>query len=177
MDRECSHLSGAEFQACFISLMRNLGASPAALRFTSLTDTAGYVRNFRNAGKVDIAYVFYPFRANENFGIVLVNGNPEMVDVDDFSVIDLAALKSDSTYLKIVREFPDAAVWPGDRYRLDMPKSETLPDGTQRFLVGYWLQNGCHACERIGTIVYAFDFDKQGKFLGTKLVTVTALHR
>ncbi len=175
MDKECAHLSAPAFQVCVYSLMRELGASPQALYFTSLTDTTGYIRDFRNTGNVDIAYVFYPYRANENFGVMLVNGNPRIVDVDDFSMVKLTLLKKDSTYLKIVREFPDAAVWPGDRYHLTRPESETLPDGTQRFIVNYWLLNGCHACKRIGTVTFAFDFDKHGLFMGTKLIGVNSL--
>lgn len=175
MDKECAHLSAPAFQKCIYSLMRKLGASPEALYFTSLTDTTGYIRDFRNTGNVDIAYVFYPYRANENFGVMLVNGSPRIMDVDDFSMVKLTLLRKDTTYLKIVGEYPDAAVWPGDRYHLTQPEPETLPGGGQRFLVKYWLLNGCHACKRIGTVTFAFDFNKHGLFVGTRLVRVISL--
>ncbi len=177
MDTECAKLSGHEFQACFISLIRKLGASDEALRFISMTDTTGYLRYYRKTGNVDVAYVFYPFRANENSGVILVNGTPGMVDVDDLSLLDLPALKRDSCYLKIVGKFPDAALWPDDRYSLKKPESETLEDGAQRFFVSYRLQNGCHACELIGSVVFAFEFDRDGKFTGTRLIKVTSLYR
>lgn len=168
----CDSLEGAAFQDCFLKVMKEMGASEEAIRFTRLTDTTGYVRRFADAGTVGIAYVFYPFRANENFGVTLVNGKPGMIDVDDFSYVDLPALKKDSTYLRILDSFPDAAVWPGDRYRFDRPKCVSLPDGGQRFIVQYLLKNACHACENIGIVDFAFDFDSHGNFIGTKLVRV-----
>ncbi len=177
MDKECSPLSAPEFQRCFISLMRKLGASDQALEFTSMTDTTAYVRYFRNTGRVDIAYVFYPFRANENFGVYLVNGRPGIIDVDELSILDLPELKKDPTYLAIVRKFPDAALWPGDRYHVHQPTTDTLPDATIRFFVDYLLQNGCHACEHIGVVRFAFEFDPEGRFLGTRLVSVNPIRR
>lgn len=175
MDKTCGALRAPAFQECFIKLMRDMGASSEALRFTSLTDTTGYVRHFVSTGPVDVAYVCYPFRANENFGITLVNGDPGMIDVDDFQYVDLTLLKKDSTYLKIVEEYPDAAVWPGDRFHFDRPKHESLPDGGQRFIVRYNLQNSCHACAHIGLVDFAFDFDRDGRFIGTRLVRVLPL--
>lgn len=168
----CDSLRGPAFQDCFLNLMKELGASAEAIRFTRLTDTTGYVRYFVNAGTIGVAYVFYPFRANENFGVTLVNGKPGMIDVDDFRWVDLTVLKKDPTYLKILDSFPDAAVWPGDRFHFDRPKCEALPNGGQRFIVQYLLKNGCHACENVGSVDFAFDFDRQGNFIGTRLVRV-----
>ena len=175
MDKTCGELRAPAFQVCFIMLMKQMGASPEALRFTALTDTTGYVRHFINSGKVDIAFVYYPFRANVNLGVTLVNGDPAMIDVDDFQYVDLTLLKKDSTYLKIVGDYPDAAVWPGDRFHFDRPKLESLPGGGQRFIVRYNLQNGCHACAHIGLVDFAFDFDRGGRFIGTSLVRVLPL--
>ncbi len=177
MGRRCSALASPNFQRCFISLMTDLGASAEAVRFAALTDTTGYVRHFINTGIVDVAYVSYPFRANENFGISLVNGIPDMIDVDDFQFVDLTTLKKDSVYLDIVGRFPDASVWPGDRFAFDQPVSQSLTGGGQRFIVSYNIRNGCHACEQIGIARFAFDFDNYGKFEGTRLLDVVSLVR
>lgn len=176
-DMRCDTLRGTAFQDCFLNLMRDLGATPEALRFAELTDTTGYVRRFVNAGSVDIAYVCYPFRANENYGVTLVNGRPGMIDVDDFQYIDLTLLKKDTTYLNIVNDFPDAAVWPGDRYLFDQPTYTPLPGGGQRFIVEYMLKNGCHACANLAAVRFAFDFDSTGDFIGTRLISVTRMAR
>ncbi len=176
-DNACDTLSGEAFQACFLRVMHEMGASDEAVRFAELTDTTGYVRRFEQSGVVGIAYVCYPFRANENYGVTIVNGKPGMIDVDDFQYVDLAQLKKDSTYLHIINEFPDAAVWPGDRYLFDQPLRETMPDGGLRFIVKYILQNGCHACRHLAVVEFGFDFDRNGNFMGTRLVRVTSLLR
>lgn len=157
--------------------MHKMGASPEALRFAELTDTSGYLRHFVDTGIVDIAYVCYPFRANDNYGVTLVNGRPGMIDVDDFEYVDLTVLKQDSTYLKIIDDYPDAAVFPGDRYLYNQPIVEQLPDGGERFIVRYSLKNGCHACMEVGFVDFAFDFNRQGDFTGTRLVNVVRLVR
>lgn len=175
LDSRCDTLSGNAFQNCFLELMKEMGATSEAIRFTELTDTTGYMRRLVRAGSVDIAYVCYPFRANENFGVTLVNGRPGMIDVDDFQYVDLTLLKKDSTYLDIVNEFPDAAVWPGDRYLFNQPACEPLPGGGQRFAVEYMLKNGCHSCANLAAVKFAFDFDRTGNFIGTRLISVTRL--
>lgn len=152
--------------------MREDGASSEAIRFTEMTDTTGYVRQFACAGNVGIAYVDYPFRANENLGIILVNGDPPMIDVDDFRHVDLEKLKRDSTYLKLVSRYPDASLWPGDRFNTSEPHAVSLKNGHEGFIVTYTIRNGCHACEEIGTVRFEFVFGKEGRFMGTTLLQV-----
>lgn len=176
-DSTCDTLRGDAFQACFLKTMRGMGASEEAVRFAELTDTTGYVRKFVKSGLVDIAYVCYPFRANENYGVILVNGRPGMIDVDDFQYVDLTPLKRNTMYLHIVNDFPDAAVWPGDRYLFDQPILQPIPGGGQRFIVKYILQNGCHACRHLAVVEFGFDFDRNGIFKGTRLLRVTSLLR
>lgn len=175
--KACDSLSGSDFQNCFLKVMRGMGATPEAMRFAELTDTTGYLRHFVNTGNVDIAYVCYPFRANENYGVILVNGRPGMIDVDDFQYVDLTVLKKDSTYLKIIDDYSDAAVFPGDRYDYDQPLVEPLPDGGERIIVRYFLNNGCHACKQVGAVDVSFNFDKGGNFVGTRLVNVVPFVR
>jgi predicted secreted protein len=122
---------------------------------------------------VDVAWVTYPFRANENQGVLLVNGDPSPIDVDDFSRLAQGELNRDQAYAELKRAYPDISLWPGDRYSFDVPIAESLPSGGSRFHVGYILRNGCHACDKIGSAVFAFDFTPEGKFSGTKLMVVT----
>ncbi len=83
------------FAACFAEQMRVAGASAAALAFLERTGNQGYLTAFVDAGKVDIAYAEYPFRANENAVVFLVNGEPSMLDVDDLSRIDRKNLEAE----------------------------------------------------------------------------------
>ena len=36
------------------------------------------------------------------------------------------------------------------------------------FLASYMLLNGCHACARLATVWFQFDFDSAGKYLDTR---------
>ncbi len=171
LHEECGSLAGP-VDKCFISFMEKSGASPQAAAFARLLDRRGYLRGFRKAGPVDIAYVAYPFRANENYGYLLVNGDPTMIDVDNLNALPKKQLESDPKYMKLAAKFPDIAIWPGDRYSTEHPIMERLPDGGQRFVVEYRLTDFCHACEVVGKARFGFDFDPKGKFLGIKALQV-----
>jgi predicted secreted protein len=169
----CDDLSFPQLGECFASLMKEFGASPDALAFTRVRGNEAWLRAFREMGRVDVAYLTYPFRANENQGVLLVNGTPSPVDVDNLSLSAQAALKDDLVYGELAKRYPNISLWPGDRYGTDTPGAEPLAKRGLRFYVGYLLRNGCHACEKVGSAVFAFDFDAGGTFLGTRLMMVT----
>jgi putative hemolysin len=172
----CSN-AGLNYGDCLISQMPGAGAPPQAVAFSKLLEKEsdgqiGYMRDFRKTGRVDIAYVDYPIRANENQGCLLVNGSPPMIDVDDFKLLDQNTMKSDPSYTSLASKNPEVTIFPGDRGGTTYPQLEPLPQGGQRFIVSYYLLKGCHACARLGTASFAFDFDSSGKFLGTKFLRV-----
>ncbi len=168
---ECSSKKAPDFGDCFVSFMQKHGASPQAVAFAKLTDNTGYLRAFRKVGPVDIAYVEYPFRANTNYGYLLVNGDPPMVDVDDLK-LQKEALAKDPAYAKLLLRFPNAAVWPEDRFSTELPSVERLTDGGQRFIVPYRVTDLCRACKELGKVKFAFYFDANGKFLGVKMLSL-----
>ena len=171
---ECSPQGEARFAECFVQAMQQSGASPEAVAFARRLDTPGYMRDFRAVGRVDIAYAEYPFRANENYGWLLVNGQPPLIDVDDFKLLRQDELHASPVYAALAKRFPHITLWPADRFRTDKPRVETLSGGGQRFVVEYLLRNLCHACEVVGLARFAFDFDPAGTFLGTSLMQATA---
>jgi hypothetical protein len=168
----CSSPKVLDFSECFASSMAPAGASADAVAFTRHTGNMAYLRGFREEGRVDVAYVFYPFRANENYGWFLVNGDPPFVDVDDQSSLAFDQLETDPVYGGLKAQFPDISLWPDDRFSMDLPKSEKASDGGQRFTVTYRLQNLCHACELLGFADFVFRFDASGHFQGTQLTGV-----
>jgi hypothetical protein len=170
---QCAALSGQSFQECFANGMGKAGASPSAVAFMRRGEGA-YVRDFRRAGPVDIAYVTYPFRANENEGVLLVNGTPASVDIDNQRLLAKAELAKDPVYAGLAKQYPQISVWPGDRYGTEEPLVKDVPGNGRRFVVSYRLRNLCHACAVVGSAQFGFDFDRAGKFLGTKLLQVTA---
>jgi hypothetical protein len=173
----CGNRQAAELHACFLGEMQASGASAEALAFSrqlyaTTKGLIGFLREFRETGPVDLAYVEYVFRANENLACYLVNGKPPMIDLDDFKILPTDALESNPKYRVIEARHPKVSIWPSDRSATDHPIVKSLPDSAERFIVDYWLQNGCHACERIGSAQFAFDFDQSGTFLGSHLLSV-----
>ncbi|MGI9074302.1 MAG: hypothetical protein ACR2JB_23985 [Bryobacteraceae bacterium] len=175
--QKCGNAQSSDLSTCFLTEMRASGASPEAVTFSRRLneDTKGqigFLHDFREAGEVDVGYVEYVFRANENLACYLVNGIPPLMDVDNTRILETNSLERNIRYAAIKARYPKISIWPGDRNRTMYPLARDLSRGGKRFIVSYWLQNGCHACERIGSVQFAFDFDETGKFLGTQLQSV-----
>jgi len=86
----CDKNSGApaDYGQCFIDQMTKAGAPADAVAFTRMLfqqsdGQVGILSAFKQLGRVDAAQVFYPLRANDNYGLLLVNGDPKVLDVDD----------------------------------------------------------------------------------------------
>ncbi len=173
--QSCASLHAPDFGQCFVALMPKLGATAQAVAFAKSTGNTGYLAHFSKVGPVDLAYVVYPFRANENDGWLLVNGDPPLIDVDTLTNLRKGQLERDPSYLLLKKKFPKVMLFPGDRSRTLPPKVIRLPTEGQRFIVKYKLLNGCHACEPVGQAEFSFDFDPTGKFLGTQLQHVELL--
>lgn len=174
MHASCRNLAFPVLGRCFAARMAADGASPAAVQFAHRIGNQGFLRAFRNAGRVDIAYADYVFAANENQHVLLVNGSPAMIDVDDFRLLDQQQLGQNPVYRSLQKKFPRIALWPGDRFSTRFPLVIRRADGGQRFVVRYRLQDFCHACAVVGMAAFAFDFDTTGRFLGTRLAQVEA---
>jgi hypothetical protein len=170
--QECSEKKAPDFGKCFVDFMGRAGASVQAVAFAQSTGNTGYMAHFFKMGRVDLAYVHYPFRANENEGWLLVNGDPAMIDVDALADLPKPQLEGNPTYLRIKEEFPNVMLFGGDRTINRPPEMIVEPTKGQRFIVEYRLLNGCHACERVGSAEFAFDFDPNGKFLDSTLLDV-----
>lgn len=171
----CGAGDPAKLGDCFLSEMRAVGASPEAIAFAkSLADKGyGYLREFRDTGRVDIAYVEYLFRANEIEGVYLVNGLPPLLDADDQTLFPLDELAKNDSYSSLLQQHPKVAIFPGDRFHTDLPLAKSLGGGGVEFVVNYVLRDGCHACAMIGELQLAFEFDSDGKFTGVQTVKVT----
>jgi predicted secreted protein len=168
--QRCAELSGKQVEECFADVMASFGASPEAVSFTRSFGAGAFIRKFRETGRVDVAYIVYPFRANENYGVLLLNGEPSVVDVDDIGQLPKEGMEQDKTYIAIKKSYPRVTLWPGDRSPKQYPTVETSPDGGETFTVPYTLRNFCHACEVLGTVYFAFDFDKEGKLIAIRFL-------
>jgi predicted secreted protein len=176
---KCGERDPAPIETCFLSEMESAGASPEAIAFSKSLASGGvvYLRAFRKVARVDVAYIQYAFRANELEGVLLVNGDPSPIDVDDESQYPVTELQKYPSYAAIADKFPNVSLWPADRANPQLPKPDATGWGTQSFLVDYILRDGCHACAQIGTATFAFTFDAQGKFQGARVSSVVPAAR
>ena len=171
----CSAGDPAQHETCFVDSMKSAGASAEAVEFVKAFASNGlaYVRAFRDTGRVSIAYIEYLFRANEMDGVLLVNGTPPMIDVDDDSYVSSEGFRTNMAFEALKNKYPQVSIWPGDRFDTQFPMETPTSAGGQTFMVEYLLQDGCHACARIGTARVIFEFDADGKLQNTKLIGVT----
>jgi len=168
----CAKLEGAKFSDCFVDQMAKAGASPQAVAFAKRVDGMGFARSFHDEGAVDVVWAEYPYRANETRVCLLVNGDPPIVDVDDLSRFDRNDLKRLPIWNTVLKRHPKAEIFPADREDSRMPIAHHVAGGETRFLVGYEIHDGCHACALIGTMRVFWNFDASGKFLGTQVKAV-----
>src|SRR5271169_4645199 len=175
--QKCGEADSTHIERCFLDDMKAAGASPEALAFAeSLASSLGviYLRAFRHVERVDIAYIEYAFRANELESVLLVNGNPSPIDVDDDRFTVDSELRKNAAYAALAEQYPRISVWPGDRFDDKLPTVTSTGWGTKIFLVQYTLRDGCHACAVVGTATLAFNFDTQGNFQSARVSKVTA---
>jgi hypothetical protein len=170
--------SGAGIAECFIAQMTTAGAPADAVRFTrelymQSHGEVGIMTGFQPVSPVDFAWITYPLRANTNYGLLLVNGDPRIVNVENLKQLDRKTMEASPQFKDLRFQFPQVDIWPGDRDGKTWPNSQTGPDGGVQFIVGYPLINGCHACARAGFAMFNWNFTAQGKFLGTTFVGMT----
>jgi len=163
----------ASFTECFLNQIAAAGAPADAVSFTRMLyqqngGMVGIMTALKKYGPVDAAQVFYPLRANDNYGLLLVNGDPKILDVDDLQKLDRAAMEQNPMFQAVKQKFPQTDIWPGDRSSsAPWPLVQPVPGGGTEFIVSYPLINGCHACRHVGLARFGWDFDASGKFLRT----------
>lgn len=170
-------MNPASFTECFINQMSSAGAPADAVRFTRMLyqhngGLVGIMTAFKVYGPVDAAQVLYPQRANDNYALLLVNGDPKLIDVDDLQKLDQHAMEDDPMFQLAKKQYPQIDMWPGDRSGSSpWPRVQPLSGGGAEFIVNYPVLNGCHACQRVGQARYGWEFDSTGKFLRTVYVS------
>ena len=115
---KCGKGDPGNLSGCFLTEMRAAGASQQAVAFAKANADNGlfYARAFRKVGTVDLAYIQYPFGANELDGVLFVNGDPAIIDVDSEKFASQSNFSKDPTYAALAKKHPQISIWPGDRY-------------------------------------------------------------
>jgi hypothetical protein len=173
----CDNASPAA--GCMIDQMAKAGAPAEAVGFTrelykQSHGEFGVMTGFQNQPPVAFAWITYPLRANTNYGLLFVNGQPSIINIEDLKLLDTKTMERSFQFQDLKNQFPQADLWPGDRDGKTWPNSQAGPNGGIQFVVSYPLRNGCHACASAGSALFNWNFDAQGKFLGTTFLGLLA---
>jgi predicted secreted protein len=145
-------------------------APPAAVAFTRSIHNEGWLRDFRKVARVDIAYVEYPFRANQNQGWLLVNGSPPLLDVDNLPKLPKSEMEENRAWSQLIARSPQASLFPGDRNGATDPLAILYPDGSEEFVAAWKVLDGCPACAQLGIAFLGFQFNPKGKLTATEFI-------
>jgi hypothetical protein len=151
---------------CVIALMKSSGASMQAIEFTRNLQGIAFMSSFKEYGIVDLAEITYPPRANNNVEYILVNGNPQIVYVEDGYKVDVTL---DSNYPALQQKYPNIQIEGGENSFINM---ESPSQGGQQFIFSFALVDGCHACQTDKSAYIAFDFNSTGQFESMKLMYI-----
>lgn len=161
---------------CLIDEMTRAGAPEQAVRFSRqlyrYNGEFGVLVRFQMLGPVDMAKVFYPLRAVAplNYGLLLVNGDPAIIDVDDLTKLDRAGLEEDPEYQLLKHNLGDLKLRGGMREGTAWDLSIKRPDGGQSFDIVYRLTPRPAAGRLFSFAHFSWDFAADGKFLGTRFM-------
>ena len=149
--------SDCENRRDWINCMKARGANQAAIAFAqelmSRDIGEGYLEEFIEFGRVDIAFVNFPFLANSNDHYFMVNGAmgvfiPYIAREGRISFRDRASQE-------LLRKYPRAFI---DHRRL-FRSHRGLGHNRQRFVFSSPVFDGCRACDVIGDALAAYDFN------------------
>ena len=116
----------------------------------------------------------YPGNTNVDYGWVLLNGVPALVNLDDVTLLPKSALEKDPQYVTLRQSHPHMQLIVNDEQRKpdSSPQIERLPRDGERFEVPYSLQEPCGNCAPLAQAIFGFDFNEAGKFMGAKFLRV-----
>jgi len=159
----------ADVDDCLLSTMRASGASPEAIAASTrliALDNPGHVGAWREVEGVGQAEITYPFRANTNQGLWLVDADGRAVDVDE-NVLPAGAIRLRTELKPFLDAHPDATPFAPAQ----AVGSEALPDGGVRLRFDVPMRT-CHACEDVGTLELGYDFDADRRYEGRSVIAL-----
>ena len=165
----------SKFDDCVIGQMAKTGAPADAVSFTrelyKQSSEVGIMTGLHKVGPVDIAWVSYPLRST--YGLLLVNGKPRILNAEDLKRLDQKGMQQSFQFQGLQNQFPNVGLWPGDRDGKTWPNSQTGDNGGLQFIIGYPLRNGCQTCAHAGFALFTWNFNPDGRFMGTNFLGMT----
>lgn len=164
----CSGQSHSAPDVCLLRTMKRTGAPPqaiAAARMLVGANMPGYISAWRPLGKVALATVTYPFRANTNESTLLIGSDGAAIDVDEHSVREED--RATPAWQAFTAAHPDAMPFAPAEF----VGSTATSDGGQSVLFSTPMIT-CHACAEDGALLVAYTIDKAGIVRERKLLTI-----
>lgn len=153
---------------CLLRTMQRTGAPPqaiAAARMLVNANMPGYISAWRPLGKVALATVTYPFRANTNESTLLIGSDGAAIDVDEHSV--RGEDRATPAWQAFTAAHPDSVPFAP----ADFVGSTATADGGQSVLFSTPLKS-CHACAGDGALLIAYTIDQAGIVRERTLLTI-----
>src|SRR5262249_37338371 len=118
IDRNCKAGQGVNYSDCFITQMQSLGAPDDAIAFTRSYakqnhGMIAFLKGFHPVDSVDIGYAFFPGGADFNQRWLLLNGNPEVINVDDLALLPQGDMVKDPAYAALRTRYPQISLFDG----------------------------------------------------------------
>ncbi len=157
---------------CLISIMENSGASPQAIYFTQKMGTEVYMNGFKELGKIDAAFIYYPLRVSDREGCLLVNGNPPFIDLGDLGLLPIQKMEQNTDYIELEKKYPHLSIFSGDLRGTVYPYLQNMPHKITRIVSNFELRNGCSSCQLVGFAEFGFDFDSTENYMGSVLLNI-----
>ncbi len=149
-------------RSCLAKWMKQNGASKQAIAFMRLAPVPATIAEVRNYGLVDVIHAAMVW-ADASEGWALVGKSGELVPLWNPPRLD-----SYPDYLKFKALHPDAIVWTDS---LNWPQIRDVPVGGRELLFKFSLKT-CHACANLGTADVAYQLDREGRFMGSRLIQI-----
>jgi hypothetical protein len=140
-----------------LSCLKSAGAPEGAMRFILAADADPDIgmlvipTAFTELGAVDLIEVDIPGMANTNWQQMLVNGEPGIVWLSNWTSYQPG---NDGGTRAVLRRYPQAS--PSGR--VVVQGHRRLPGGIQRFVMADMLVDGCRGCDPVGSSLFQLDF-------------------
>ncbi|PJJ96425.1 hypothetical protein CO641_14360 [Lysobacteraceae bacterium NML91-0213] len=151
---------------CLIDAMRANNAPAAAIAASQRLRGRGevaHVAAWAERDGVGIATIRHPFRANTNQGTWLVDARGRATDVDSLAESALS-VPSIETFRAT---HPDARLFAPAEFA----GRQALPGGSVRFVYATPIRT-CRACDTLGHLQVAYDFDGDREFAGQQVLGI-----
>lgn len=156
----------ASRENCLIDRIKMSGGTPAAqaaVHYLGAKYESGYVSGWQQKGPVGIATITWPFRANDNTGTLLIPSSGDAIDVDNIP----NGLADNAVWQTFLSAHPDSMPFPP----AEMQKAQSTAKGV-RLVFAQPIKN-CHACETQGYLRVAYNFDANGRAMGSEILSVS----